>query len=61
MLKCLIVVVLVRQLGRPRLRWEEEIQMDLSKIGCEGLFVFVGLAQFSVWQWAGLLLTFKTI
>jgi hypothetical protein len=26
-----------RQLGRPRLRWENNIKMDLQKVGCGGL------------------------
>jgi hypothetical protein len=45
-------VVLVRQVGRRRLTWENTIQMDLSKTGCEGLFVFlIELAQYSVQRW----------
>jgi hypothetical protein len=24
-----------RQLGRPRCRWEDNIKMDLQKVGCE--------------------------
>jgi hypothetical protein len=28
--------------------------MDLSKMGCGGLFVFVGLAQCGVQQWSSL-------
>jgi len=26
-----------RQLGRPRLRWEDNIKMDLQEVGCEGM------------------------
>jgi hypothetical protein len=26
-----------RQLGRRRLRWEENIKMDLREIGCSGM------------------------
>ena len=26
-----------RQLGRPRLRWEESIKMDLQEMKCEGM------------------------
>jgi len=26
-----------RQLGRPRLRWEDNIKIDLPEVGCEGL------------------------
>jgi hypothetical protein len=26
-----------RPLGRPRRRWEDNIQMDLQKVGCEGI------------------------
>ena len=26
-----------RLLGRPRLRWEDNIKMDLQEVGCEGM------------------------
>jgi len=26
-----------RQLGRPRLRWEDNIRMDLQEVGCGGM------------------------
>ena len=26
-----------RPLGRPRHRWEDNIKMDLQKVGCEGM------------------------
>jgi hypothetical protein len=26
-----------RPLGRPRCRWEDNINMDLQEVGCEGL------------------------
>ena len=26
-----------RQLGRPRLRWEDNIKMDLQEVECEGV------------------------
>ena len=26
-----------RPLGRPRCRWEDNIKMDLQKVGCEGV------------------------
>ena len=26
-----------RQLGRPRRRWEDDINMDLQEVGCEGM------------------------
>jgi hypothetical protein len=26
-----------RPLGRPRLRWEDNIKMDLKEVGCEGM------------------------
>jgi len=26
-----------RQLGRSRLRWEDDIKMDLQEVGCEGM------------------------
>ena len=26
-----------RPLGRPRRRWEDNIKMDLQKVGCEGM------------------------
>jgi len=26
-----------RPLGRPRLRWEDNIKMDLQEVGCEGM------------------------
>jgi hypothetical protein len=26
-----------KQLGRPRHRWENNIKMDLQKVGCEGM------------------------
>jgi hypothetical protein len=26
-----------RQLGRPRLRWEDNIKMDLQEVGCGGV------------------------
>ena len=26
-----------RQLGRPRRRWEDNIKMDLQKVGCAGM------------------------
>jgi hypothetical protein len=26
-----------RQLGRPRRRWEDNIKMDLQKVGCGGM------------------------
>ena len=26
-----------RQLGRPRLRWEDNIKMDLQEVGCGGM------------------------
>jgi hypothetical protein len=33
-----------RPLGRPRLRWEDNIRMDLQKVGC-GFEDWIGLAQ----------------
>jgi hypothetical protein len=33
-----------RPLGRPRHRWEENIKMDLQKVGCEGM-AWIDLAQ----------------
>jgi hypothetical protein len=33
-----------RPLGRPRCRWEDNIRMDLQKVGCGGM-VWIGLAQ----------------
>ena len=27
----------MRPLGRPRRRWEDNIKMDLQKVGCEGM------------------------
>jgi len=26
-----------RQLGRPKSRWEDNIEMDLQEVGCEGM------------------------
>jgi hypothetical protein len=33
-----------RPLGRPRLRWEDNIRMDLKEVGC-GCEDWIGLAQ----------------
>jgi len=33
-----------RPLGRPRHRWEENIKMDLQKVGCEGM-AWIDLSQ----------------
>jgi hypothetical protein len=33
-----------RPLGRPRRRWEDNIQMDLQEVGCKGMD-WIGLAQ----------------
>jgi len=33
-----------RPLGRPRRRWEENINMDLQEVGCGGMY-FIKLAQ----------------
>jgi hypothetical protein len=33
-----------RPLGRPRLRWEDNIMMDLQEVGC-GCMDWIGLAQ----------------
>jgi 3-oxoacyl-ACP reductase-like protein len=33
-----------RPLGRPRRRWENNIRMDLQKVGCVGMD-WIGLAQ----------------
>jgi hypothetical protein len=33
-----------RPMGRPRLRWEDKIRMDLQKVGC-GDMNWIGLAQ----------------
>jgi len=33
-----------RLLGRPKLRWEDNIKMDLQEVGCEGMD-WIGLAQ----------------
>ena len=33
-----------RPLGRPRLRWEDNIKMDLQEVGCEGMD-WIDLAQ----------------
>jgi hypothetical protein len=33
-----------RPLGRPRCRWEDNIKMDLQKVGCGGMD-WIGLAQ----------------
>jgi hypothetical protein len=33
-----------RQLGKPRLRWEDNIKMDLQKVGC-GCMDWIGLAR----------------
>jgi hypothetical protein len=33
-----------RPLGRPRRRWEDNIRMDLQKVGC-GCVDWIGLAQ----------------
>jgi hypothetical protein len=33
-----------RPLGRPRLRWKDNIKMDLWEVGCEGMD-WIGLAQ----------------
>ena len=27
----------MRQLGRPRSRWEDNIKMDLQEVGCRGM------------------------
>ena len=27
----------IRQLGRPTHRWEDNINMDLQEVGCEGM------------------------
>jgi hypothetical protein len=33
-----------RQLGRPRVRWEDNIRVDLQEVGC-GSMDWIGLAQ----------------
>ena len=33
-----------RPLGRPKCRWEDNIKMDLQKVGCEGID-WIDLAQ----------------
>jgi hypothetical protein len=33
-----------RPLGRPRLRWEDNVRMDLQEVGCGGMD-WIGLAQ----------------
>jgi hypothetical protein len=40
-----------RQLGRPRLRWEDDIKMDLRKMGIDGAN-WIQLAQDTVHGWA---------
>jgi hypothetical protein len=35
---------LVQPLGRPRCRWEDNIEMDLQEVGCGGMG-WIGLAQ----------------
>ena len=40
-----------RQLGRPRHRWEDNIQMDLQEVGC-GAMDWIELAQDSDRWWA---------
>jgi hypothetical protein len=51
--RCLIVLFHTRHifstdikkpLGRPRLRWEDNIRMDLQEVGCGGMD-WIGLAQ----------------
>jgi hypothetical protein len=32
-----------RPLGRPRLRWKDNIKMDLQEVGCGGM-IWIGLA-----------------
>jgi hypothetical protein len=46
-----------RPLERPRLRWEDDIKMDLQKLGCGGLD-WIELAQDSG-KWRALLSTVK--
>ena len=41
-----------RQLGRPRLRWENNIKMDLQTVGCEGMD-WIELAQ-DKYRWPAL-------
>jgi hypothetical protein len=36
-------------LGRPRLRWEDNIKMDLQEVGCGGMD-WIGLAQDREWR-----------
>jgi hypothetical protein len=31
-----------RPLGRHRLRWEDNIKMDLQEVGCEGMWLSLG-------------------
>jgi len=40
-----------RQLGRPRLRWEDNIKMDLQVVGCGGMY-WIDLAQDRYRWWA---------
>jgi len=40
-----------RQLGRPRLRWEDNIKMDLQEVGCGGMD-WIELAQDRDRWWA---------
>jgi hypothetical protein len=40
-----------RQLGRPRLRWEDNIKMDLQEVGC-GVMDWIELAQSRERWWA---------
>jgi hypothetical protein len=42
-----------RLLGRPRLRWEENIKMDLQDDGCGGM-EWIELAQYRI-RWRALL------
>jgi len=40
-----------RPLGKPRPRWEDNIKMDLQKVGCEGID-WIDLAQGMDRRWA---------
>ena len=42
--KCLYVLVGSPSLGRPRSRWEDNIKMDLQKMGC-GCMDWIEVAQ----------------
>jgi len=37
--------------GRPRRRWEDDMEMDLREIGMNGVN-WIRLAQYRVWRWA---------